>query len=47
VLSHAEREAIVKGYAQLAGFAREQVNRGEEGKPAKSLRGRAARGRAK
>jgi 5-methylphenazine-1-carboxylate 1-monooxygenase len=28
VLSHREREAIVKGYAQLAGFAREQVNRG-------------------
>ena len=27
VLSHAEREAIVKGYAQLAGFAKEQVNR--------------------
>ena len=30
VLSHAEREAIVKGYAQLAGFAKEQVNRGGE-----------------
>jgi 5-methylphenazine-1-carboxylate 1-monooxygenase len=29
VLSHTEREAIVKGYAQLAGFAKEQVNRGE------------------
>jgi 2-polyprenyl-6-methoxyphenol hydroxylase-like FAD-dependent oxidoreductase len=29
VLSHAEREAIVKGYAQLAGFAKEQVNRRE------------------
>jgi 2-polyprenyl-6-methoxyphenol hydroxylase-like FAD-dependent oxidoreductase len=27
VLSHAEREAIVKGYAQLAGFAQDQVNR--------------------
>jgi hypothetical protein len=27
VLSHPEREAIVKGYAQLAGFAKEQVNR--------------------
>jgi 5-methylphenazine-1-carboxylate 1-monooxygenase len=27
VLSHSEREAIVKGYAQLAGYAREQVNR--------------------
>jgi 2-polyprenyl-6-methoxyphenol hydroxylase-like FAD-dependent oxidoreductase len=30
VLSHAEREAIVRGYAQLAGFAKEQVNRGGE-----------------
>ena len=29
VLSRAEREAIVKGYAQLAGFAKEQVNRGD------------------
>src|ERR1700730_8762598 len=28
VLTHAQREAIVKGYAQLAGFAKEQVNRG-------------------
>ena len=28
VLAHAEREEIVKGYAQLAGFAKEQVNRG-------------------
>jgi 2-polyprenyl-6-methoxyphenol hydroxylase-like FAD-dependent oxidoreductase len=27
VLSRADREAIVKGYAQLAGFAKEQVNR--------------------
>jgi hypothetical protein len=27
VLSHAQREAIVKGYAQLAGFAKDQVNR--------------------
>lgn len=27
VLGHAEREAIVKGYAQLAGFAKDQVNR--------------------
>jgi hypothetical protein len=27
VLGHAEREAIVKGYAQLAGFAKGQVNR--------------------
>jgi 5-methylphenazine-1-carboxylate 1-monooxygenase len=34
VLSHAEREAIVKGYAQLAGFAREQVNRDAVAGPA-------------
>jgi 2-polyprenyl-6-methoxyphenol hydroxylase-like FAD-dependent oxidoreductase len=27
VLSHAEREAIINGYAQLAGFAKDQVNR--------------------
>jgi 2-polyprenyl-6-methoxyphenol hydroxylase-like FAD-dependent oxidoreductase len=27
VASHAEREAIVRGYASIAGFAREQVNR--------------------
>jgi 5-methylphenazine-1-carboxylate 1-monooxygenase len=27
VASHAEREAIVRGYASLAGYAREQVNR--------------------
>jgi 2-polyprenyl-6-methoxyphenol hydroxylase-like FAD-dependent oxidoreductase len=27
VVSHAEREAIVRGYASMAGFAREQVNR--------------------
>jgi len=33
VLSHAEREAIVKGYAQLAGFAKEQVNRGGRASP--------------
>jgi 2-polyprenyl-6-methoxyphenol hydroxylase-like FAD-dependent oxidoreductase len=32
VLSYAEREAIVRGYAQLAGFAKEQVNRGTGGK---------------
>jgi 2-polyprenyl-6-methoxyphenol hydroxylase-like FAD-dependent oxidoreductase len=31
VLSRADREAIVKGYAQLAGFATEQVNRPREG----------------
>jgi 5-methylphenazine-1-carboxylate 1-monooxygenase len=28
VASHGEREAIVRGYASLAGYAREQVNRG-------------------
>jgi 2-polyprenyl-6-methoxyphenol hydroxylase-like FAD-dependent oxidoreductase len=28
IASHAEREAIVRGYANMAGFAREQVNRG-------------------
>jgi 2-polyprenyl-6-methoxyphenol hydroxylase-like FAD-dependent oxidoreductase len=28
VASHAEREAIVRGYASLAGFALDQVNRG-------------------
>jgi 2-polyprenyl-6-methoxyphenol hydroxylase-like FAD-dependent oxidoreductase len=33
VLSHAEREAIVKGYARLAGFAKEQVNRGRSPSP--------------
>ena len=27
VLSFAEREAIVRGYASTAGFAREQVNK--------------------
>ena len=41
VLSHAQREAIVKGYAQLAGFAKEQVNRG---KGAASTARRTARG---
>ncbi len=27
IASHAEREAIVRGYASMAGFAKEQVNR--------------------
>ena len=27
IVPHAEREAIVRGYASMAGFAREQVNR--------------------
>jgi 5-methylphenazine-1-carboxylate 1-monooxygenase len=34
VMSHTEREAIVRGYAHLAGFAKEQVNRGKRAKPA-------------
>jgi len=38
VLSHAEREAIVKGYAQLAGYAKEQV----KGRPAPAVGRRAA-----
>jgi 2-polyprenyl-6-methoxyphenol hydroxylase-like FAD-dependent oxidoreductase len=33
VLSRADREAIVKGYAQLAGFAKEQVNRAKGRRP--------------
>jgi 2-polyprenyl-6-methoxyphenol hydroxylase-like FAD-dependent oxidoreductase len=35
VASHAEREAIVRGYASMAGYAREQVNRrqGDKGRP--------------
>ena len=31
VASHAEREAIVRGYASLAGYALDQVNRGQPG----------------
>ena len=31
VASYAEREAIVRGYAALAGFALDQVNRGQPG----------------
>jgi hypothetical protein len=27
IASHAERQAIVRGYASMAGYAREQVNR--------------------
>jgi hypothetical protein len=26
IASHAEREAIVRGYATMAGFAKEQIN---------------------
>jgi 5-methylphenazine-1-carboxylate 1-monooxygenase len=33
VASYAEREAIVRGYAQMAGFAREQVNAGDSMTP--------------
>jgi hypothetical protein len=40
VLSHAEREAIVKGYAQLAGFAKEQVNRTGGGRSTTAVGGR-------
>lgn len=43
VLSHAEREAIVKGYAQLAGFAKEQVNRGRAAGARPSPMGRGRR----
>jgi len=42
VLSRAEREAIVKGYAQLAGFAKEQVNR-----PASAAAGKRDKSRRK
>jgi 2-polyprenyl-6-methoxyphenol hydroxylase-like FAD-dependent oxidoreductase len=40
VLSHAQREAIVKGYAQLAGFAKEQVNRGGGTRPVRATGGK-------
>jgi hypothetical protein len=40
VMTHTEREAIVKGYAQLAGFAKEQVNKGGRAKPATDGRSR-------
>jgi 5-methylphenazine-1-carboxylate 1-monooxygenase len=50
VLSYAEREAIVKGYARLAGYAKEQVNRprGPKSRPAAAASGtpkRKSRGR--
>jgi 2-polyprenyl-6-methoxyphenol hydroxylase-like FAD-dependent oxidoreductase len=38
VLSRAEREAIVKGYAKLAGFAKEQVNQGPSLAPSRQQR---------
>jgi 2-polyprenyl-6-methoxyphenol hydroxylase-like FAD-dependent oxidoreductase len=47
VLSHAEREAIVKGYAQLAGFAKEQVNREQAPKTKRRPAGRGTRSRQK
>jgi len=37
VMSHTEREAIVKGYAHLAGFAKEQVNRSNRTRPANAV----------
>src|SRR5262249_25959668 len=43
VLSRAEREAIVRGYAQLAGFAKEQVNRGPRPAPLSEKRRTARR----
>ena len=46
VLSHAEREAIVKGYAQLAGFAKEQVNWGGRPSPTGAIRARVDRSRS-
>ena len=36
VLSRAKREAIVKGYAQIAGFAKEQVNRTRRARSSKA-----------
>ena len=45
VLSHAQREAIVKGYAQLAGFAKEQVNRSGMASPKRAAAGKAERAR--
>jgi 2-polyprenyl-6-methoxyphenol hydroxylase-like FAD-dependent oxidoreductase len=36
VLSHAKREAIVKGYAQLAGFAKDQVNSSRRARSSKA-----------
>jgi len=46
VLSRAEREAIVKGYAQLAGFAKEQVNRGARTRPTTAAGGKPDPGRS-
>lgn len=33
IASHAEREAMVRGYASMAGYAQEQVNQTKEGSP--------------
>jgi 2-polyprenyl-6-methoxyphenol hydroxylase-like FAD-dependent oxidoreductase len=43
VASYAERQAIVRGYASLAGYAREQVNRAE---PASAVRRQSRAGRS-
>jgi len=45
VLSYAEREAIVKGYAPLAGFAKEQMNRAGGVSPTSTIGGRAGQSR--
>ena len=45
VLSRSQREAIVKGYAQLAGFAKEQVNRPGTASPKRAAAGKAERAR--
>jgi 2-polyprenyl-6-methoxyphenol hydroxylase-like FAD-dependent oxidoreductase len=45
VLSHDQREAIVKGYAQLAGFAKDQVNRGGRTRPTSALGSKTDRSR--
>jgi 5-methylphenazine-1-carboxylate 1-monooxygenase len=45
VLSHAEREAIVKGYAQLAGFAKEQVNKAAGASASRPAAGKSSRSR--
>jgi 2-polyprenyl-6-methoxyphenol hydroxylase-like FAD-dependent oxidoreductase len=43
VASHAEREALVRGYATLAGYAQEQVNRDSRAAPADHSRTRVGR----
>jgi 5-methylphenazine-1-carboxylate 1-monooxygenase len=46
VLSHGQREAIVKGYAKLAGFAKEQVNRDKGAASKKIASGERGKARA-